>query len=222
LAAVLIPKHVHRIWLGPHPMPGPYIEYGQSWERHGWTVYDWRDDNLPEIINRDVWDAIGNGVNVGGGIPDLGVYVQRADLLQWELVYRYGGVYANTDIELLRPLDTLLADVTCFAAREDATFLGSAIVGATAGHPLFKAIIDELPDRYRRLAGHAMNEQTGPHLLTDVATTRNWPTLTIFPAGLFYPWHYSRPEDEHRPTEAYTNHHWGHTKPGLVGGPVDG
>lgn len=213
---VLIPRVVHRIWFGPHRMRDELVQFGRTWEAHGYTVRLWTETDLPaDCEMRPLMDRIArNGVNTGNGVPELGVWVQWADIVSYWLVWKYGGIYANTDMECLQNLDPLLEDVDCFAGIEVGEFIGNALFGATPGHPFFRELLDDLPARYeaRTAVGQAMNEVTGPHCLTD-AHKRNPGLLTVFPQERFYPYSHvemSREWDAH--PGAYTSHHWGHTR----------
>lgn len=219
-ATLLIPKQVHRLWLGDKKMPKEYVAYGDSWRDHGYEVKDWSEADLGPLHNQAVWDEIGRvGVNVGGGNPEVGVAVQRADVAAYELVYRYGGIYANTDMECLKPWDDLLDGVQAFAVREQGEWVGNAIFGGVALHPFWKAVIDRLPVRYGMAQGQPMNEQTGPHLLTEVFRGRD--DLAVFEPWVAFPYLYGEMEKEGKPEtwsrpDAYAEHHWGHQKPGLL------
>lgn len=207
---LLIPKVIHRIWFGPEPMPVDYEFYGESWERQGYEVKLWTEANLPELRNQDIYDDPGIGGQGGGQPAAIRRWVQRADLVSYELIWRFGGIYANTDMECLRSLDPILADVEAFAGIEQEHFLGTALMGCTAGNPFFGAVIEALPFRFRAMPDRNMEAVTGPHLLTTVRD--EFPeAITQFPAGYFYPVLYNemdREHDEH--PDAYTNHHWGH------------
>lgn len=220
--ALDIPKVVHRLWLGDKKMPKQYVAYGKTWTDHGYELHDWTEADLEfPLINQDIWDAVeANGVDVGGGNPAVGVAVQRADVASYELVYRYGGIYANTDIECLKPLDKALKGVTAFAVTEQGEWVGNALFGGVAGHPFWRAVIDRLPGRYAMAVNRPMNEQTGPHLLTEVCRTRD--DLAIFPATFAYPYLYGdmgkegKPELWEFPELAHCEHHWGHQHPELL------
>lgn len=214
--ALEIPKVVHRCWFGPHEMRDELYAYERSWERHGYATFLWGEHNLPDDLEtRPLLDQIREfGVNVGGGVPELGVWVQWADVVSYELVYRYGGIYANTDMECLRSLDKLLDGVSAFAGLEQGEFIGNALFGAVPHHPFFRELLDELPERYdvrARQLGQPMNEVTGPYCITDAQARTG--LLTVFPSSHFYPYLYGemhREHDEH--PDAYTSHHWGHTR----------
>lgn len=191
------------------------IEFGKTWERAGYDVQLWTEQNLPPLANQDIYDEIGRvGVNTGGGVPELGVWVQRADLVSYELIYQFGGIYANTDMEALRSLDPILEGVEAFAGMEDGEFLSNALMGCVRGNEFFAEVIEELPVRFREMPGEPMNAVTGPHLLSRVQRL-NPAGLTVFPKEYFNPVLY----DQHdMSTEwgdhpgSYCVHHWGHTR----------
>lgn len=190
------------------------IDYGRAWERLGYDLRLWTERNLPELRNQQIFDDVATKgyVNVGGGVQELGVWVQQADIASYELVYEYGGIYANTDIEPLRHLGPLLDGVGAWAGREDREAICNALMGAPRHHPAFDAVIGELAarwwvsDRFE-----PMNQATGPGLLTRVFERRD--DVTIFDRDVFYPFNFlemDREWDEF--PAAWTKHHWGHTR----------
>lgn len=192
------------------------VDFGHKWESFGYDVCLWTEKNLPELRNQALYDKLPEvGVNTGGGISELGVWVQRADIAAYELLYEYGGVYANTDIEPLKSFDRILNGVQAFAGWEiQDQFVCNALMGCVPQNRFFDLLIDMLLARWESLPGRPMNEQTGPHLLT--AAHRANPGLTVFPQHYFYPYSYvemGREWDEH--PDSYASHHWGHTR-GMV------
>jgi len=218
----VIPNLVHRIWFGPAPMRRELVEFGRTWERHGYELKLWTEANLPRLRNELVYEEIARrGVNTGGGVPELGVWVQRADVVSYELIYEYGGIYANCDMECLRPIP--LEGISAFAGYEDGEFLSNALMGCEAGHPFFGAVIDELLPRFWEMRGEPMNGVTGPHLLTWVNRT-NPGLLHVFPKAAFNPVLYDiesmRTEWDDHP-DSYCVHHWGHTRDRWTAQPSD-
>jgi mannosyltransferase OCH1-like enzyme len=211
----MIERLVHRIWFGPHKMRDELVEYGKSWEQHGYTVQLWTEDNLPELRNQAVYDDIGRvPVNVGCGVPELGTWVQRADVVSYELIHRFGGIYANTDMECLKSLDPILEGVEAFAGWEVQGVLSNALMGCEPQNEFFDHVISELPGRFARERGSPMSIATGPHHLTSVH--ERIPGLTVFPRSHFIPYGYEEMDEEWLPhPDAFTSHHWGHTR-GLV------
>ena len=83
----MIPKIIHQVWVGKrNPPPWRYLE---TWKRvastFGWEYRLWTDDNLPELrFTRAMYDDWDN------------VHA-RANLVEYEALYRYGGVYFDAD-----------------------------------------------------------------------------------------------------------------------------
>jgi mannosyltransferase OCH1-like enzyme len=216
----MIPRTVHRLWLGDKKMPERYKDYARAWRSFGYEVIDWTEATLhAPLINADVWDIIPtDGVNVGGGIQETGVAVQRADMASYELIFLHGGIYANCDIEPRRDLHELLEGVEAFGVVEQWEYLSNALMGCTAGHPFFGEVIDTLPKRYFDMPGAAMNEQTGPHLLTAVGKNRDDITV-LWDGRSFFPYTYGGMDMEgHVEGDWYVEHHWGHKHPELLEG----
>jgi mannosyltransferase OCH1-like enzyme len=196
-----IPKIIHRVWFGTD-LPPDAIDFGIDWERlhPKWTVVCWREWTLPALRNQAAVDRSESPA-------------QRADVVRFELLRRWGGVYVDTDLEPLRPLDDLLGDVGCAVAREDEQWIGTAFVAATPGHPFVERISDRVGRRVSDADGSIPpNVLTGPQFVT--AELRRWldeggDAVAVFPSELFYPYHFSEPHrrDETFP-DAYAAHHW--------------
>lgn len=166
-----IPRLIHRIWLGSEPMPPLYEHFGHTWQRHhpGWELRLWTDDALPELAHPDAYARARNDD-------------ERLDVLRYELLHRFGGVCAGTDVECRRSLEPLIGDAAAFAAWTRAGTVGSAVVGAVAGHPAMEAALTEA----ERSAGRGSQPgATGTVLLTRVLLES--PDAVIFDPGTFYP-----------------------------------
>lgn len=215
-------KLVHRLWLGPKPMPEKYVEFGEQWRaiNPGWDVIEWTRETLPPMRNQAILDDI--AVRPRSSIPmdfDRAVAVQQSDVIYYELVEQYGGVALNVDIEPLRPLDDLM-EITgenAWATYEDGYYLVNCAYGAPKGHPFFKALNDYLPINYYAQYNNYMQHQTGPHLITHMWQTRG--DLMALPRETFnYVYHWDIPAGSNADAwrqqaidaGAYGLHHWSH------------
>src|SRR5436190_16517529 len=99
----VIPRIIHRVWLGAEPMPEDFRRYGESWRRHhpGWRMRLWTDEDLPELGDRRALERARH-------------HAERANLVRYEVLRRFGGVYVDTDVECLRPIGPLLSGVRAF------------------------------------------------------------------------------------------------------------
>ena len=196
---LLIPRILHRIWLGG-PVPEAFAAYEAGWREHhpGWELRTWNEDTLPPLRNQEAFDAATS-------------MAMKADLARYELLLDQGGVYLDCDMECRRNLEPLLDGVRAFAAREDEHLVNVAILGAVPGHPLFAAAVREAPRRITALPGAPTNEQTGPLMLTSLIDRLDTDAV-VFGPERFYPYHFTEPEraGEDFP-EAYAIHRWAHS-----------
>lgn len=166
----LVPPLIHRIWLDD-PMPDPFAGYGQQWqELHpGWEVLDWRTSALlPELTNRDLFDRAQE------------FYPQdwkrfQADLLRLELLWRYGGLYVDTDAEPRRNIEPLLSD-RFVAGRSPQQWRGR--------HPITNAVMASVPEHpvphdAERFRGKPLARSVGPWLITRTFDTRIWSDASV-------------------------------------------
>lgn len=95
----MIPKIIHYCWFGGRPIPEDYQRYIESWQKF-----------MPEYEIKQ-WDESNYDVNC---IPfskeayNVGKYAYVSDYARLRILYEYGGIYFDTDVELLKPLDPIL------------------------------------------------------------------------------------------------------------------
>lgn len=132
-------------------------------------------------------------------------------MVRYELLFQYGGVYLDTDVECRKNIEPLLAGVPAFAAIEQWGVIGTAIVGGAMGHPLFLEIMRGVPESFRRYEGDPVASM-GPKYLTHCLfdyLDRNPGEVYVFDKCFFYPyghWETHR-RDEPFPW-AFAAHHW--------------
>jgi inositol phosphorylceramide mannosyltransferase catalytic subunit len=191
----MIPRVIHRVWLGTDPMPEEFEHYGETWQQHhpDWEMRLWTDSNLPELRYPDAFERCRN-------------HGERSDVLRSELLYRFGGLYVDTDVECKRPLDPLIGDAPVFAAWVRPGRIGSAVLGAVPEHPAVERLLREMQAR----VGHGNQIQATVALLTDVLSDE--PDVQIFDSETFYPYHPRlNPANGREFPDAYAVHHWGLT-----------
>lgn len=189
-----IPHVIHRVWPGSDAMPEEYRRYGESWARHHpeWEMRLWTDADADEL-------------RCAEAMSRARTYVERSDLIRYEVLRRHGGVYVDTDFECLKPIDPLLEGVTAFAAypRAGTSKIATGVMGCVPGHPAF----ERAAERVHEAVGSVRHGETGPWLMTEIV--REFPEVTVFDAELFYPYHWTELHlrDVEFP-DAYGAHHW--------------
>jgi inositol phosphorylceramide mannosyltransferase catalytic subunit len=182
----VIPRTIHHIWLGPDPLPDDHRPWIESWKRHhpSWDFRLWTEENLPE-------DPIRPEI-----LERLRAPVERADILRLEILFRHGGVYLDTDLECLRPLDDVLGEeefvgVCLKPGRVTNTFIASA-----REHPLLERALGELrpSEMYWTLtATDSIKEVAGPPFLQKLVG--DYPEVKLLEPPLFFP---NSPEERQR------------------------
>ncbi len=145
----------------------------------------------------------------------------KADLMRFEILARYGGVYVDADVECIRPLDDHFLEHEAFASWEHEVvrpgLVATTVMGGRPGAALFKKLVELAPTR-NMLAPAWLS--VGPQFLTDVVgqcqlfgARGEENGFKIYPSRTFLPEHYS---GECVPGEGevvtYGRHHWGSTK----------
>lgn len=216
-------KVIHRLWLGPAEMPADYKQWGLDWQRlnHEWVVKDWTQQEIESMPwhNQTVYDDLGIDTH------PIAAATQRADVLGYEIMYRYGGLYVNTDIQPVRPLyklfekhDDLFA--MPMVSMEDELWVTNGVLWSPRPwKPFWLDIIEDLPRNYFDNPGRMMNEVTGPHLLAKHVAKQEREVL-VLDRTYFNPVHYSEVQQGQNamfdmdalPANTIGVHHWGHKR----------
>lgn len=197
--AGVTPKTFHRIWLdedGRDPIPAKFEAF---WDRFkelhpGWRFVTWQSvEGLDWMRCRETFDA-------------QTTHAGRSDVLRYEVVAQFGGIYVDTDVEPLRSFEPLLDEP--FAGWEDRNMICPTVIGAPAGHPATEALVRYLPDWERMHRGKPPNKATGPYFLT--AQWRHRKDVRLLPPSAFYPVHWSDKASlgGPYPPESFAVHHW--------------
>ena len=134
----VIPRIIHAIWFSGDPMPQLYLRCLDSWKKYApdfeikiWNLESYRPGRclfFEQAIEHGNWAFASD--------------YARADLL-----YRYGGIYMDLDVEMLRPIDDLLYnDAYMSFESQDRIECGSGM-GAGPGHPILKEVCESYEER---------------------------------------------------------------------------
>lgn len=95
----MIPKVIHYCWFGRTPLPLSAKKCIRSWEKYlpGYEIKEWNEDNFDVNIVPYVKEAY-----------DAKRYAFVSDYARFYILYHYGGVYFDTDVEVIKPIDDIL------------------------------------------------------------------------------------------------------------------
>jgi mannosyltransferase OCH1-like enzyme len=151
----------------------------------------------------------------------VSTHAGRSDVLRYELLARYGGVYVDTDVQPLLPFDPLLAEAGCFIAWQDDgntdawtygevdRLMCPTVMGSEPGHPAIQALLDALPEWVAAHPDATPDLQTGPVFVSKVWQGRS--DVRVLPSATFYPvpaGHRPRPGTRYPRRGTYAVHHW--------------
>lgn len=97
----LIPKVIHYCWFGGNPISDKLLEYMESWEKYcsDYEIVRWDESNYD--VNKNVYMSQAYQCGKWGFVSDYA---------RLDIVGKHGGIYLDTDVELIKSLDDLLAD----------------------------------------------------------------------------------------------------------------
>ena len=206
-----IPKIIHQIWLGS-PFPEKYKKIQETWivNHPDWEYKLWQDEDIDNLglENIDLYDAALN-------------YGMKSDIARYEILYRIGGLYVDTDFECLKPFDVFHHNCDFYAGLctgAEVTFV-NALIGCSPGHPIMRECVKRLHVKKENKKGFRETLlQTGPFFFTEcfLAVAGKEGTVDIaFPSNYFYPWPWTHRDQNSSEEiqgwvrdETFAIHHW--------------
>ena len=128
----MIPKVIHYCWFGRKPLPESARKCISSWRRYlpDYEIREWNEDNF------DV-----NSIPYTSQAYQAGKWAFVADYARLWALYQYGGIYLDTDVEVLKSFDPFLEEPG-FGCFENPDQLSTAVIGACKGNAFIKAQMD--------------------------------------------------------------------------------
>jgi mannosyltransferase OCH1-like enzyme len=205
----MIPKIIHYCWFGPRELSALNKACIKSWQKllPDYEIVLWNEDNAPD--HPYVTFAL-----------KYKKYAFAADFVRFYALNKFGGIYLDTDMELIRPFDHILLNNIFFSAYEDHgnKFVSCGVIGSIAQNKIVSKMLEKYENNYSFI--------NVPLLLTQVmeqTIIEDDSLINIFPSYFFYPYN---PFDEQQDIkqlmyknikdETYAIHHWEYSwKPNL-------
>ena len=129
----MIPKIIHYCWFGGNPKPAEVKKYIDSWRRFcpDYEIREWNENNFDISFNKYAKDAYDNKK-----------YAFFTDVARLYLIYNYGGIYFDVDVEVIKKYDDVISDA--FFGLETPNTVNTGLgFGAKKGHPFIKKLLDD-------------------------------------------------------------------------------
>ena len=220
-----IPKIIHQIWIGNNPAPTKLMN---TWKEKN-PDYEYILWNESEFIKRNFSSSLINKIN------EMEEICGKADILRYEILYKYGGIYLDADSICIEPLNDLFKGIKGFACYENEKvrnigwtngnpeyddvlasthpLIANGNIGFIKGHPILKEMLEYIENNdvsFGKTKKRAWRT-TGPGLLTRVYFSKKWNNISILPSYLFLPIHSSGIKYQSH-GKVYAHQEWGSTK----------
>lgn len=153
----MIPKTIHYVWFGGGEFSELQLHCIDSWKKYlpEYELIRWDESNFDICMNRYCKEA--SEERKWAFVSD---YVRL-----WALV-NYGGIYMDTDVEILAPLDRFL-EHEAFSGFESDTQIPTGLMAAEANQPLFEELLADYDSRIFRNENGSLNLTTNVVYITE-------------------------------------------------------
>lgn len=154
----MVPKIIHFCWFGGKPKPDDVKQYIASWRTYcpDYEIREWNESNFDinennycrEAYNAKKWAFV-------------------ADYTRLSVIYKFGGIYMDTDVELVQSFDSLLA-LDAFMCFEDHDKVSIGTFGAQKKSALVKDFLDAYKDRHFYKENGEIDTTTNLEIVTQI------------------------------------------------------
>lgn len=187
-----IPKVIHYCWFGEKPLPRTAVKCINSWNKFfpGFEIKEWNESNYNVKKVPYIAEAY-----------EEKKFAFVSDYARFDILFQYGGVYFDTDVEVIKPFNDIL---------EHGSFMGCEIDGgekeiqvapglgiaATPGLDIFKEILYFYSTQHFLNDDGSINTETvvkkttkvlREHGLKDCKGIQSIAGITIYPREYFNP-----------------------------------
>ena len=200
-----IPKHIHYCWFGRGEKPDLVQRCIESWKEKlpEYKIQCWSEDNSP-TEHPYLAKALSEKK-----------YANAANFTRLEVLKEHGGIYLDTDVQVLQSFDRFLND-SCFFGFESTEHVNTAVIGCVAHHPFITDLLFVLEQAFD---GTEEANLSAPIVLTQVLNSRGVTEyrdepftvddVTLYPKRFFYPYCWNEEFHESCITdETYAIHFW--------------
>lgn len=163
-----IPKIIHYCWFGGKPLPQNAKKCIESWRKYlpDYEIREWNESNFDVNINSYTSEAYKNKK-----------YAFVSDYARFWILYKYGGLYFDTDVEIIKNMDCIVSKgpfMGCESiANKEASpsELGVAPglgLGVNSKHSLYRDILITYEHKHFLLPDGSFSGETVVTIITEI------------------------------------------------------
>lgn len=162
----MIPKIIHYCWFGRNPLSELAQKCIASWKKYlpDCEIKEWNEDNFDVNIIPYTAEAYAQKK-----------YAFVSDYARFWILHKYGGIYFDTDVEVIRPIDDIIARGNFMGFETDSNYMNSGAsvnpglgLGVSPGLDLVKKMLDNYERRHFVCEANVRNQITVVDICTKV------------------------------------------------------
>lgn len=166
----MIPKVIHYCWFGHNPLPELVKKCVASWKKFlpDYEIKEWNEENFDVNILPYTKEAY-----------ETKKYAFVSDYARFWILYHFGGVYFDTDVELIRPIDDIIERGAFMACEKDCiknfyypSVAPGLVLAASSYHPIYKDLLDNYNGLHFKNPDGSLNLTTIDKYTTDILITK--------------------------------------------------
>lgn len=201
----MIPKKIHYCWFGKNPLPKLAQKCISSWNKYcsDYEIICWNEDNFDININDYVKEAYENKK-----------FAFVTDFVRLFVLYEYGGIYMDTDVEVIQNLDEFLNHES-FSGFESIEHVPTGIMASSKKNKLIGELLDYYDGKHFIKKDGTFDLKSNTETITEIMTKkglRKNNKFQIIEGFALYPSEYFCPvaHDTKKLHKTYNTHtiHW--------------
>lgn len=154
----MIPRIIHYCWFGGKEKPASVKRYISTWRKYcpDYEIKEWNEYNFDVKLNNYCREAY-----------EAKKWAFVADVARLTVLKKYGGIYMDTDVEVIRPFDDLLV-YDAFMCFENKDFVSIGTLGAEKGSPVIADFLAPYENRHFLREDSSCDFTTNLKIITSV------------------------------------------------------
>lgn len=186
----MIPKIIHYCWFGGNPLPQDVQKYIETWKKFcpDYKIKEWNEQNFDVKFCTYTQEAYQNKK-----------WAFVSDVARVYALCTEGGIYLDTDVEIIASLDELLG-YRGFIGFEGSTHVATNIIGCEKGNEVMTHFLEKYKQRSFIKEDDFLDQTTNVEELTKLlvaqyhlhlnGTRQNIGAFEVFPTDVFSPYDY--------------------------------
>ena len=134
----MIPKKIHYCWFGGNPLPELVQKCIASWKKFcpDYEIIEWNETNFDINCCNYVKEAY-----------QAKKWAYVSDYARLKILYEHGGLYLDTDVELIKPIEPIVSKGNFMGREENLKVNPGLIAGSSSNDSFYKELLDGYSSR---------------------------------------------------------------------------